>query len=62
MCEGISFPVLNTESLINRFSHHVTREPWRHLNFFEYPCYIHADLPRKCGICNHILQVKVLKH
>lgn len=19
---------------------------WRHLNFFEYPCYIHAELPR----------------
>ena len=39
----------------------VTRErPWRHLNFFEYPCYIHAELPRTdCASCDSIVQVNV---
>jgi transposase len=33
---------------------------WRHLNFFEYPCYIHAELPRtNCGICNRMMRVNV---
>lgn len=33
---------------------------WRHLNFFEYPCYIHAELPRTyCGTCNTIKRVNV---
>ncbi|MGG4392858.1 transposase family protein [Paenibacillus thiaminolyticus] len=33
---------------------------WRHLNFFEYPCYIHAELPRtNCGRCNSITRVNV---
>ncbi|BFH11231.1 ISL3 family transposase [Paenibacillus melissococcoides] len=33
---------------------------WRHLNFFEYPCYIHAELPRtNCGECNSITRVHV---
>ena len=33
---------------------------WRHLNFFEYPCYIHAELPRtKCGCCNRTMRVNV---
>ncbi|RAU90750.1 ISL3 family transposase [Paenibacillus sp. YN15] len=33
---------------------------WRHLNFFEYPCYIHAELPRThCGKCNRIMRVNV---
>lgn len=33
---------------------------WRHLNFFEYPCYVHAELPRTtCGKCNRIMRVNV---
>ena len=33
---------------------------WWHLNFFEYPCYIHAELPRtNCGNCNRIMRVNV---
>lgn len=33
---------------------------WRHLNFFEYPCYIHAELPRtKCNNCNRMMRVNV---
>lgn len=33
---------------------------WRHLNFFEYPSYIHAELPRtNCGQCNTIIRVTV---
>ena len=33
---------------------------WRHLNFLEYPCYIHAELPRtKCNKCNTIKRVHV---
>lgn len=33
---------------------------WRHLNFFEYPCYIHAEHPRtKCGECNKIQRVNI---
>ena len=33
---------------------------WRHLNFFEYPSYIHAELPRtNCGECNTITRVNV---
>lgn len=33
---------------------------WRHLNFFEYPCYIHAELPRThCGQCNRMMRVNV---
>lgn len=33
---------------------------WRHLNFFEYPCYIHAELPRTdCGNCNRMMRVNV---
>ncbi|WCF07264.1 transposase family protein [Paenibacillus thiaminolyticus] len=33
---------------------------WRHLNFFENPCYIHAELPRtNCGKCNFITRVNV---
>nr|WP_010498727.1 transposase family protein [Paenibacillus elgii] len=33
---------------------------WRHLNFFEYPCYIHAELPRTdCGSCNRMMRVNV---
>jgi transposase len=33
---------------------------WRHLNFLEYPSYIHAPLPRtSCQTCGHILRVEV---
>ncbi|WP_051331191.1 helix-turn-helix domain-containing protein [Aneurinibacillus terranovensis] len=33
---------------------------WRHLNFFEYPCYLHSELPRtKCEKCGKILRVNV---
>lgn len=33
---------------------------WRHLNFMEYPCYIHAELPRtKCQECGKIHRVDV---
>lgn len=33
---------------------------WRHLNFFEYPCYVHAELPRtNCGQCNRMMRVNV---
>ncbi|WP_293654733.1 transposase family protein [uncultured Paenibacillus sp.] len=36
---------------------------WRHLIFFEYPCYIHAELPRtNCGRCNSITRVNVRGH
>ncbi|WP_335871508.1 ISL3 family transposase [Bacillus sp. 2205SS5-2] len=33
---------------------------WRHLNFLEYPCYIHAELPRTdCQKCGKIHRVDV---
>lgn len=33
---------------------------WRHLNFFEYPCYIHAELPKThCEQCNRMMRVNV---
>ena len=33
---------------------------WRHLNFLEYPCYIHAELPRTaCWKCEKIRRVDV---
>ncbi|WP_353051711.1 transposase family protein [Fictibacillus enclensis] len=33
---------------------------WRHLNFLEYPCYIHAELPRTtCQECEKIHRVDV---
>lgn len=33
---------------------------WRHLNFLEYPCFIHAEVPRTiCSHCNKIRRVKV---
>jgi transposase len=33
---------------------------WRHLNFLEYPCYIHAELPRtECQKCGKIHRVNV---
>ncbi|MDQ0221113.1 hypothetical protein ELQ35_01825 [Peribacillus cavernae] len=33
---------------------------WRHLNFLEYPCYIHAELPRtRCRECGKIHRVDV---
>lgn len=33
---------------------------WRHLNFFEYPCYIHAELPRtECKECGKIRRVNI---
>lgn len=33
---------------------------WRHLNFLEHPCYIHAEMPRtKCGQCGKIRRVEV---
>lgn len=33
---------------------------WRHLNFLEYPCYIHAQLPRtRCKECGHVLRVEI---
>ncbi len=32
---------------------------WRHLNFMEYPCYIHAKMPRtKCGNCRKTHRVE----
>ncbi|MCF6266274.1 MAG: ISL3 family transposase [Desulfuromusa sp.] len=39
---------------------HDTRErTWRHLNFFQYQAFIHADLPRvRCTECGKTLQVK----
>lgn len=36
------------------------KRTWRHLNFFEYHCYIHAELPRtRCSGCGKILRVEV---
>ena len=33
---------------------------WRHLNFFQYEAYIHADLPRvKCPKCKTVKNVNV---
>jgi transposase len=33
---------------------------WRHLNFLEYPCYIHAELPRTdCSECKKVHRVHV---
>jgi transposase len=33
---------------------------WRHMNFFQYPCYIHAEHPRtKCDSCSKIRRVDV---
>jgi transposase len=33
---------------------------WRHLNFLEYPCYLHAELPRtNCSQCGKIRRVDV---
>lgn len=58
--EGTLFSCAECGAVHQPVKDHVAREPWRHLNFFEYPCYIHADLPRiKCGICNRILRAKV---
>src|SRR6476469_9725637 len=37
-----------------RKAYDTSRREWRHLNFFEHKCYLHADLPRvdcsSCGI------------
>jgi transposase len=40
---------------------HDTRpRTWRHLNFFQYEAYIHADVPRtKCTACGKVSQVPV---
>ncbi len=58
--EGTLFSCAECGAVHQPVKDHVAREPWRHLNFFEYPCFIHADLPRiKCGICNRILRAKV---
>jgi transposase len=33
---------------------------WRHLNFLEYPCYFHAEMPRTdCKRCNHKHRIDV---
>jgi transposase len=36
------------------------KRTWRHLNFLEYPCYIHGELPRtECDQCDRELRVQV---
>ena len=40
--------------------HDTRKRTWRHLNFFQYQAYIHADLPRvRCGKCGKTKQVPV---
>ena len=40
---------------------HDTRpRTWRHLNFFQYQAYLHADVPRvRCSKCGKTKQVQV---
>jgi transposase len=38
----------------------IKNRTWRHLNFSEYPCHIHAEVPRtECGSCNTVKRVNV---
>lgn len=63
----ISFPKGATFSCSNCNEEHQNvhdtadyNRTWRHLNFFEYPCYIHAELPRTmCQKCDKIRRVHV---
>jgi transposase len=35
-------------------------QTWRHMNFLEYPCYLHAEHPRTdCKKCNHKYRVDI---
>ena len=39
--------------------HDTRKRTWRHLNFFQYQAFIHADLPRvRCAECGKTTQVK----
>lgn len=39
--------------------HDVHERTWRHLNFFQYKCYIHCQLPRIfCKVCNKVQVVE----
>jgi transposase len=50
-CEAQNQPVYDTAD---------HNRAWRHLNFWEYPTYIHAELPRtNCDNCGKILRVNV---
>lgn len=45
---GSKFPCPECETMCT--AHDTTTRTWRHLNFFQYKTYIHADLPRvKCA-------------
>jgi transposase len=40
--------------------HDRTRRSWRHLDFFQYEAWLHADVPRvRCGACGKTTQVEV---
>jgi transposase len=40
--------------------HDTRRRTWRHLNFFQYKAYLHANIPRtKCESCGKVVQVPV---
>ncbi|SDX99581.1 Transposase [Evansella caseinilytica] len=59
--KGALFPCSNCgnpdQEVYDIADHHRT---WRHLNFLEYPCYIHADHPRtRCRKCSKIRRVNV---
>jgi len=40
--------------------HDTRSRTWRHLNFFQYQAYLHAEVPRtKCAACGKVVQVPV---
>lgn len=45
-------------ALTEQAVHDTRRRSWRHLNFFQFQAFIHADLPRvKCSGCGKVTQV-----
>ena len=39
--------------------HDTSERVWRHLNFFKYPCYVHARVPRVTGADGKVSSVQV---
>ena len=43
--------------------HDTIDKRWRHLNFFQYQCYLHFPLPRiKCDKCGVLIGVNCTRH
>lgn len=54
---GAKFPCPNCESQ-EQGVHDTRNRTWRHLNFFQYQAFLHADLPRvRCSECGKTKQV-----